>query len=69
MRYLILCLFLTGCVTIMPNSYNQHVYIVDGPYKGERGKLVGDCKSFETYRVKLYNDKLVCIKVWHMERM
>ena len=52
----------------MPNGYNQYVYINSGPYSGNRGKLVGDCKSFETYRVVLNTGKKVCVKVWHMER-
>lgn len=68
MKYIILCLLLTGCVTILPNGYNQYVYINSGPYSGNRGKLVGDCKSFETYRVVLNTGKKVCVKVWHMER-
>jgi hypothetical protein len=67
MRYIFVVLLLTGCSTVGPTRYGQHVRIIDGPYKGEVGKLVGDCSWFENYRIKLYNGRNVCVRIWHLE--
>lgn len=65
---LILALLLVGCTTT-PNSYGQYVEITSGPYCGERGKLIGDCSGFEKYRVKLNDNRNVCVHSWQMEKI
>lgn len=65
-RILITSLFLTGC-TNMPTRYGDSVIIKSGPYKGQIGRLVGDCSGFEKYKVRIKWSKDVCIKVWDLE--
>jgi uncharacterized protein YgiM (DUF1202 family) len=62
------CLFLSACATNMPTDYGNYVEITSGPYKGERGQLVGDCSGFEYYRVRLNNGRHVCERSWNMTR-
>jgi hypothetical protein len=60
---------LMGCATNMPTAYGQYVEITDGLYKGERGRLIGDCSGFELYKVNLNKGPNVCIRSWNLERL
>ena len=51
----------------MPTRYHQAVRITSGVYKGEIGRLIGDCSGFENYKVKLFNNNIICIRVWDLE--
>jgi hypothetical protein len=53
----------------MPTSYNQYVEIINGPYKGERGILVGDCSWFENYKIKLHSGGYACARTWQLEKI
>lgn len=63
----VLLFFSTGCATA-PNGYGQLVHIIGGQYKGQRGRLIGDCSGFENYMVLTFNNKKICARVWHLER-
>lgn len=67
MKYIIFLFFLTGCASL-PSSYYQYVKIVNGPYSGRYGQIVGDCSGFENYKVKLSN-KHVCVRIWNLEKV
>jgi hypothetical protein len=71
MNKLVLLIFisLTGCATNGPTAYNDHVEITKGPYKGERGQLIGDCSGFEYYKVRLNSGKLICERSWNMTKI
>ena len=61
-------IFIFGCAN-MPTGYNQLVDITSGIYKGERGRLIGDCSGFELYKIRLYSNRNVCIRSWNLERV
>lgn len=66
---LLILVFLTGCSTLTPNGYNQRVWIIKGLYRGERGILTGDCSGFENYKIILDDKRIICAKIWDMERI
>lgn len=69
MKYLLLCLFLSGCAN-MPYRYGETVIVIGGEYKGQKGRLIKDCDGFENYKVELFNNnRRVCVRIWNLERI
>lgn len=60
-------LALSGCANT-PTTYNQHVKIISGEYKGQEGTLIGDCSWFENYKIRLYDNHNICAKIWEIEK-
>lgn len=63
---LLMLMLMTACAQY-PTRYYQNVRITDGPYRGELGRLIGDCSGIENYKVRLLNNHIVCVRVWDME--
>lgn len=60
---------LMGCAN-MPTAYGQIIEVTGGLYKGERGRLIGDCSGFENYKVDLYTKHgIICVRSWNMQKL
>jgi hypothetical protein len=72
MRYSILLSILTiilvGCSGVGIKYYDL-VQIIDGPYRGKTGNLIGDCDGIENYKVRIDNHHIVCVRSWNMEKI
>jgi len=63
-------LLTTGCSMWMPTRYGEMVYVINEEFKGQTGRMLKDCKGFESYLVELNrNKKRVCIRIWDMEKI